>query len=558
MNRLPWGRIIFILTIFAICAIVLLFKPIIYGLDLRGGSHLLIRVHADEAVENEVDDAFARVQNAFKENNIDVADSNISIQFNEELLNVETDSFKQLLNIDEDPPYFEITIADSGDRESALKLIQERLNVSNTWSLSTDGNNFRLTLNKPAIEGIRQQTVENVRRSISYRINQLGVAEPNIVIQGDPVRSQRILLQLPGVEDPAEARLRIQTPGNLEYRLVVYDPSGQPYQANTKEELLAQLRDGKVPAGQEAVPLYSRTAMEAKGEVRIPEEWHLLYKDAPVTSSYLVDAQAGTGQTNDWVVHFTLNAEGGDNLRRMTRPNVDKLMAIVLDDESIFVGNIKSELGSEAQIEGGYAKDKAERLAWLLRTGAVPTSMHFEEERSVGPSLGSDIVEMGKAAAMWGIAFVVVFVILYYRLSGLIAVLALALNIVLILAFMAWVGAVLTLPGIAGLILTMGMAVDANVLIYERIREELRIGKTVMSSIEGGFGKAFSTIFDANVTTLIAAVFLFQFGTGPIRGFATTITVGILASMFTAIFVARVIFDSVLALKRNQIKKLSI
>jgi preprotein translocase subunit SecD len=184
--------------------------------------------------------------------------------------------------------------------------------------------------------------------------------------------------------------------------------------------------------------------------------------------------------------------------------------------------------------------------------------MHFEEERSVGPALGADSIRLGYTAAIWGLALVAIFMVVYYRLSGIIAVLALTFNIVLILSFLAWFGAVLTLPGIAGIILTIGMAVDANVLIFERIKEEWRLGRTVSSAIEGGFGKAFGTIFDANVTTLIAAIFLFQFGTGPIRGFATTITIGILASMFTAVFVARVVFDSFLLYKRKQISNLSI
>ena len=558
MKRLPWGRILFILLIIAICALILAFKPIVYGLDLQGGSHLLIRIHADEAVESEVDDVFAAVRNALTEENIAIENANDSIIFDQDILNG-SPSYKQLADIENERPFIEFTLTSASAMTAAQEAIRKRVVIGGqgNWDMTVAGRTIRLDLRTDAINNIRSTTVENVRRSISYRIDQLGVAEPNIVIQGDPTTSQRILIQLPGVGDPEEAKRRIRTPGKLEFRMVVYNASGQPYEAVTRDDLLAQL-GGEVPAGTEMVPEYEETEAEAKGRTRVPVQWYLLNKEAPVNSSHLVDAEKGRDETNNYTIHFSLNAEGGERIRLLSRANVNKLLGTVLDDEAIVVARIESELGSESRITGRFTSDEADRLAWLLRTGSVPTSMHFEEERSVGPSLGADSIRLGVNASLWGMLLVAVFMILYYRFSGILALSVLALNIVLIIAFLAWFGAVLTLPGIAGIILTIGMAVDANVLIFERIKEEIRLGRTIASSIDGGFKSAFGTIFDANVTTLIAAVFLFQFGTGPLRGFATTITIGILASMFTAIFVVRVIFDSILMLKRRQMTKLSI
>ncbi len=562
MSRIPWGRILFILVILAVSALVIFSKPIMFGLDLQGGSHLLIRVHVDEAVESEVDNTFAAARNALQDAGIEISTARESVAFMPEgdrtAFPPGMPFFKILDDPEGNPPHLEFDLADAERMDDARQAIRERINVEGDWSMTSPASGtIRLTLSMGAITDIRRSTVQNVRRSISYRIDQLGVAEPNIVIQGDQATSQRILLQLPGIEDPEEAKDRIRTPGNLEFRMLVYDEADRPYQALTREALLENL-GGDVLAGQEIVPEYAQTLAEARGQERLPLEFHLLYKEATVNSNYLIDARASRGQQNRIVVQFTFDAEGGQRFRQLTAANIGKLMAVVLDDEAIEVAVINDEIGSVGEISGQFTREEADRLAWLLRSGAVPTSMHFEEERSVGPALGADSIRFGTTAALWGMAIVVVFMVLYYRLSGFVAVLALAMNILLIMAFLAWFGAVLTLPGIGGIILTIGMAVDANVLIFERIREELRVGKTVMSSIESGFGKAFGTIFDANVTTFIAAIFLFQFGTGPIRGFATTITIGLAASMFTAVFVARVVFDSVLAIKRNQIQKLSI
>lgn len=341
-------------------------------------------------------------------------------------------------------------------------------------------------------------------------------------------------------------------------RLVVYDESDNAYSAQDKDALLERL-GGKVPTGTELVPEYRREDRMQKGTTRIPSSWWLIYTEAKVNSNYLIGAEKYIDSRDNSIgVSFRLNPEGGDRMRQITRPNVGKYLATVLDDEAIVVANINSEIGVEGTIQGNYTHESANELAFLLRTGAIPTSMHVEEERSVGPALGADSIKMGVEAFIWGLGIVAVFMIIYYKLSGILSVIVLSINIFLIMAFLAMFGAVLTLPGIAGIILTIGMAVDANVIIFERIREERAIGRSVLGSVESGFGKAFGTIFDANLTTLIAAIFLFQFGTGPLKGFATTITIGILASMFTAVFVARTIYDTLFALKKNKISKLSI
>ena len=555
MSRMPWGRIALIVFVLAVCGLLLATKPILFGLDLQGGSHLLIKVHADEAVEQEINDAYAAIKNALEEKDIPFSDDVISIVLDETDPNYK----KRLKDIDGQPPYVQFTITDAGKLEEARQLVRDRV-VGNSghWNMGGEGNIIRVTLPALSIKNVRAATVENVRRAIEHRIDQLGVAEPSIVIPGNPAVDERILLQLPGVEDPEEAKRRIQTPGQLEMRLVVYDDKGVPYSATTKEELLEKL-GGKVPTGTEMVPEYRREDRSKKNTTRIPSTWWLIYNEAKVNSNYLIGAEKYIHpQTNKIGVSFRLNPEGGERMRQITRPNVGKLLSTVLDDEAIVVANIDSEIGVEGTISGNYTHESANELAFLLRTGAIPTSMHVEEERSPGPALGADSIRMGVEAFIWGLGIVALFMMIYYKFSGVLSVIVLTINIFLIMSFLAMFGAVLTLPGIAGIILTIGMSVDANVIIFERIREERAVGRSVLGSVESGFGKAFGTIFDANITTLIAAIFLFQFGTGPLKGFATTITIGILASMFTAVFVARTIYDTVFAMKKNKIEKLSI
>lgn len=345
-----------------------------------------IVVHVDEAVEWEIDDALTVVQAKLEENNIKPSNLEKFIEFNQELLNREKNPYKQLSNIDEATPYIEVTLPDSAQFEDVQDLMQRRFDLGGEWSVGLRGKAVRLTLSKEAIGLIRRQTLENVRSALSYRIEKLGIFEPAVMIQGDDVTSQRILIELPGVEDSQEVIARIQTPGQLEYRLVVYDDNDIPYMADTKEELVAMFKLGIIPPGAEVVPLYSKTASEAGRRERTPDKWYLLHRAAVVDGRYMQHVKAEPSEYTQgwWVIHFKLNEEGGERMRTATRNNIDKLLAIVLDKEAIFVGSIKSELGSESQIEGGYTRDQAERLAWLLSVGALPVSIHVENVKQIG------------------------------------------------------------------------------------------------------------------------------------------------------------------------------
>jgi len=331
----------------------------------------------------------------------------------------------------------------------------------------------------------------------------------------------------------------------LEWQMVEGGP------AESREALL-EAYGGMLPVGMEIMPLLAEPSSAGEGQVFI---YYLLQETPAVTGRDLKTARLSTDQMGLPAVSFTLNPEGGRIFERVTGENIGRQLAIVLDDRVHAAPVIESRISGPGIISNIGTVQEAEDLALVLRSGALPASIRYLEERSVGPSLGRESIERGVTAAIIGMAFVVVFMLIYYKGAGINAVIALALNMIIVLGVMAALGATLTLPGIAGLILLIGMAVDANVLIFERIREELALGKTVRSSIDAGFGKALSAILDANITTLIAAVFLFQFGTGPVKGFAVTITIGILASMFTSLFVSRFMF-SLWILRRSS--KLSI
>lgn len=553
MKLLPWGRLLIILAVLVTCGLVLITSEIKLGLDLQGGSHFLIKVHADEAVERDINNTYNSARRLLtEENNLTIIEDEIYF----DAVRDEDTGEIELQNLGNQLPFIRFDFATVEEADQARSLFDERFGGNSGYGIAQNGESVRLVLQKFYIDNLRATTVEKVRQAIEQRINTLGVSEPNIVISGNAAETQRIILQLAGEENPEEAKTRIQTPGRLEFRMVHYE-NGQPVRART-DQLILERYDGNIPTGTELVPEYDVSRAE-NAEDRNVVQWYLINTDTQVDSQHLVDAMPRRDQRNNALnIAITLNAQGGERMRKMSRENVDKLLAVVLDGEAIEVATIQEELGSDFLITGRFSQRDADNLVTLLRTGALPASMHFMEDRSVGPALGQDSIRMGFQAFIWGLGVVALFMILYYRLSGLLAVLVLSFNILIIMAFLAMVEAVLTLPGIAGIILTIGMAVDANVIIFERIREERLVGRSVIGSVDTGFGKAFSTIFDANITTLIAAIFLFQFGTGPIKGFATTITIGILASMFTAVFVARAVFDSYFALKNNKVSKLSI
>jgi len=411
---------------------------------------------------------------------------------------------------------------------------------TNFWDMAPaagDPVGYTLTLRPGAQVQIRETTMTQSLETIERRINALGLTEPTIQPRGGQ-NSNEILVQLPGEGDPSRAKQVIQAGGQLEFRLVE-DPA-----VYTSETEALSRHGGVLPPGTELVPgrPEGRTATGALPE---GEAWYVLTRAAAVTGRDLRSAteNRNTNNPGQWVVDFTLSAEAARRFGPFTQQNISRQMAIVLDHRVFSAPTINARIDDSGLIEGNFSQESAHDLALVLRAGALPASIKYLEERTVGPSLGADSIRHGVQASVLSLLVVMIFMLVYYRISGGNAVLALILNLVILLAALAFFGAVLTLPGIAGVILTIGMGVDSNVLVFERIREELRNGKSAGSAVDAGFDKAFLTIIDTHVTTVVSAFFLFLFGTGPIRGFAITLTIGLIANVFTAIYVSKTIFQ---------------
>lgn len=515
-------RIIFILIVVGLC--VLSFYPpqkkIKLGLDLKGGSHLVLEVNVDESVKAELSQ---------------LRDS-IAAELNDKSIPFDNVRLKPDLTI-------EIT-ANREERAAIKTIVDKNFPVLDFKVEPGSPSRFLLVPKQAYIRDIKEKTMRQTLNTLRNRVDAFGVEEPTIERQG--IGGNRIVLELPGVDDPERIKERLKTVAQLEWKEVVAGPFP------SKEAALSAY-GGKVPEGMELLSYTPRRGMQT-GKT----EYYLLKKRPIVSGKDLKNARRGTDENGFPAVDFSLSPEGGRKFARFTEKHLGDLVAIVLDNEIQSVPVVKTRVGSRGQITGNFTQQEAQDLALLLRAGALPASMRYIEERTVGPSLGWDSIRKGVIAAIIGLLAVLIFMPIYYKWAGLNADVALILNMVIILGVLAYFRATLTLPGIAGLILTIGMSVDANVLIFERIREELRLGKTVRSAVDVGFNKAFWTIFDANLTTLIAALFLFQFGTGPIKGFAVTLSIGIIASMFTAIYVSRTIFEIILQTKGRRIEKLSI
>jgi len=505
------------------------------GLDLKGGSYLVMQVQTDDALKAEADIVATRMADRLRKEGLTDARAVVS----------------------DTPGEVVVTGIPAGRLPDVQKLIQEE---ASSWLLSPTGSGFTARVpNAEAVE-IRDKAVRQAVTTIQSRIDAFGVAETSLTrVGGD--KSDRILVQLPGVEDPSRVKRVIQTQARLELRSAYYAPDGAgPFVALTREEVLSQF-GGKLPVGVEVLPVEGKSdAAQARpgAEQAAPKivQWMAVDKTAVITGTDLQDARPSTGEWNQTVVSFALRVSAADRFAKFTREHIGKQMPIVLDGKIRSAPSIRGEISTHGQIEGNFTRIEADDLSLTLRAGALPARVTTIEERTVGPSLGRDSISAGVRASLIGALAVCAFMLLYYRLSGLNALAALAINLLILAAGMAALGATLTLPGIAGYALTVGMAVDANVLIFERIREELRAGKTVRGAIEAGFNKAFSAIFDSNLTTIISALFLFQYGTGPVRGFAVSLTIGLLANMFTAVFVSKVIFE--LVLRDRPVKTLSI
>ncbi len=519
MDTSQKARGILILIVLAVASFVL-YPPsetINLGLDLRGGSHLVFQVETDDALNTETETDAERLVSFLAESDIEA-------------------SFRQIDNIS-----FALTGVAADQFDQAETLSDELF--GDAWDFGRSGGELELERTVPQVAAMRSQAVQQAVETIRNRVDEFGVSEPVIVPTGN-----RIVVQLPGVDDPERIKTLIQNTAFLEFRLV-YEGSGP---AASRAELISFF-GGRIPDDAEIFTEVTRD----DNNIVVGETYWALERNRVITGRDLRTARPSNGQLGEPVVSFSLGADGARIFGDVTGSSIGRLLAIVLDGNVITAPSINSRITSDGIIEGGFTLQQAQDLALVLRSGALPAKLTLLEERSVGPSLGLDSIERGKRAGLYGGVMVVIVMLLFYKLAGINAIVALTLNVVLVFGALSLFGATLTLPGIAGIILTVGMAVDANVLIFERIKEELRNNRTVKGAVDSGFQKALSSILDANVTTLIAAVFLFTFGTGPIRGFAVTLSVGIMASLFTAVFVSRWLFDLYLSRSRT-VESLSI
>ncbi len=401
-----------------------------------------------------------------------------------------------------------------------------------------------------------EQATEQAHRIIDSRLDAVGVAEPLVQRHGSQSAYQ-ILVQMPGIQDPERVKQLLKAESKLELVHVVSPPSPAPSQTYTTEEEAKASLGGTVPTNRRVLQYAERTEPTTAGATPAPspteKRWVVVESPAVVDGSELRNASATQmqGGGSDYQISFALKPSGAEKFGKWTGANINQYMGVVLNNEVKSIAYIKSQIHDQGQIDGRFTKESAEDLALTLRSGALPAPIEYMEERTVGPSLGADSIRSGVRASLVGLILVVGFMLFYYRGSGFNAVVALILNMILMLAALIVFGATLTLPGIAGIILTIGMAVDSNVLIFERIREELKSGKTIPSAIEQGFARAFVTIIDTHVTTIISSLFLFVFGTGPLRGFAVTLVLGLLINLFSAIYVSRTIFMWELSRKRK-------
>jgi preprotein translocase subunit SecD len=474
-------------------------KAIKLGLDLRGGIHLVLQVNTGDALKAERDDAVEQLHNQAREQSFALGDVELT-----------------------SPSSFVVAVppaADTGKLEDAVKRFLP------DWTYNVVGGRWAFQLKEPARRNTQENAVSQAIETIRNRIDEFGVAEPLIAREG----TDRILVQLPGVDDPKRVKDLIKNTAFLELKLVETGPSD-------RAALLAAT-SGQVPPNSELV-----ASKPDSGQRQ--DLYYLVRKTAVITGRDLKNARPSrTGQFGQMGVTFFLTASGSEKFAAATGANIGKRLAIILDNRVQSAPEIKDRISDQGVIQGSFTAEEANDLALVLRAGALPAGLTYLEERTVGPSLGADSIRNGITASIVGALLVFVAVVLYYRRAGWNAVLALLLNALLLACAMSWLNATLTLPGIAGFILTIGMAVDSNVLIFERIREELRGGRAPKTAIENGFSKAFATIIDTHITIIISAVFLFQFGTGPVKGFAVTLVIGLLISVFTAVFVSHTIFE---------------
>jgi preprotein translocase subunit SecD len=494
------------------------------GLDLRGGTHLVLEVHVDDAVKVTRDETLDRVGDGLKSKKIPFTDV-------QPCADPATCSDPQ--KRDKDITHIYIAGIPQGQAGDLKTMVTDQFS---DWDLNQlpgvqAGGTFAysLVLKPTMVTSIRNQALEQAMTTIGRRINALGVTEPTIAEYGK-AEDFELVVELPSVDDPTRVRDIIQSTAFLEWKLVREGPFP------SREAALAA-HGGILPPDTQLLP--GRNLSVGGG----PDIWFVVDRIAAITGRDLTGAEPGTGSDGSPSVNFTLTRDGGTRFAQVTGANVGRNLAIVLDSRVQSDPVVESQINERGEITHLQTIQESSDLALLLRSGALPASITTMSEAVVGASLGADSIRHGVIAAIVGFFAIVAFMLIYYRGAGINADLALVLNLVILIAAFVYIAATLTLPGIAGVILTVGMGVDSNVLVFERIREELRQGKTVGSAVEAGFSNAFRTILDTHVTTVVSAAILFAFGTGPIRGFAVTLTIGLVANLFTSVFVSRVIFD---------------
>ena len=485
-------------------------KQLKLGLDLKGGVHLVLRVNTDDALKVTTTSISEQLRDALKTASVNVTGITVPAP--------------TAFRVEGVPP----------DKDAQFRQVASEVAGTNYDPNPLGGGVYEFRM-KPNIErDLREQAVEQAMQTIDRRVNELGVTEPSIARQP---QGEEILVQMPGVTDVARAKDIMGKTAQLEFKLVEAGPA-------SKEDLLKQY-NGTLPGEMEILPGPAERGTGDTGTV-----YYVVRKIAPVTGQDLRVAKPGLDENNQPAVHFELKSAGATRFGKLSGENIGRYLAIVLDNRVVSAPKLEGRITDQGRISGGFTAESANDLSLTLRSGALPASLTYLEERVVGPTLGRDSIRAGVISSIVGLVLIMLFMLFYYKLSGINAIVALIFNLVILIGLMAYFGAVMTLPGIAGFVLTMGVGVDSNVLIFERIKEELAAERGVRAAINAGFSRVFLTLLDTHVASLIAAMFLFQFGTGPIRGFALTLSIGLFVNLFTSIFVSKTLYEAELATRK--------
>jgi preprotein translocase subunit SecD len=482
-------------------------KALKLGLDLKGGVELVMRVNTDDALRISTTSVSEQLRDSLNTSNITPGSITVTA-----------------------PTTFRVeSVPQAGDAQ--FRAAADEIAGTNYDRNPLAGGSYEFRM-KPIVErDLRNQAVEQAMQTIDRRVNELGVTEPTIARQSN---AEQLIVQMPGVTDVARAKDIIRETALLEFRLVEAGPA-------TKEELLKQY-NGNLPGDMEMLP---GSGTDGAGL------FYVVKKIAPVTGQDLRVAKPGLDENNQPAVMFELKSAGATKFGKLSGENIGRYLAIILDNRVVSAPRLEGRITDSGRISGGFTSESANDLSLTLRSGALPASLTYLEEQVVGPSLGADSIRAGVISSGAGLLLIMAFLIWYYRLAGVNAVIAMIFNLIILLGLMAYFGATMTLPGIAGFVLTMGMGVDSNVLIFERIKEEMEAQRGIRAAVNAGFQRVFLTLLDTHVASLIAAAFLFQFGTGPIRGFATTLSIGLFVNLFTSIFVSKTLFEIELSRRQN-------